>query len=125
MVDYVSMGKRMKMKRRAKRMTQKELAKAVRVSPSFYGNIERGFRVPSIDTLVAIANTLCVGTDFLLADSLTHGADRHTPQEMALLYRYLRERIEELDYGTPAESNEETEEDEAVLQDDDDLAEEP
>ena len=107
MTDYQSMGKRMKMKRRARKMSQKELAKAVQVSPSYYGNIERGTRIPSIDTLVAIANALCVGTDFLLADSLTHGTDRHTPQEMALLYRYLRDRMEELDYGTAGEQIEE------------------
>ena len=85
---------------RSKKLSQKELAKAVRVSPSFYGNIERGLRVPSVDTLVAIANALGVGLDFLLADSLTNGTDRHTPEEMAVLFRYLRERIEELDYGT-------------------------
>lgn len=99
-VDYTLMGNRMKMKRRSKKLSQKELAKAVRVSPSFYGNIERGLRVPSVDTLVAIANALGVGLDFLLADSLTNGTDRHTPEEMAVLFRYLRERIEELDYGT-------------------------
>ena len=115
MVDYELLGRRIKMKRRSKKRTQKDVADAIRVSPSYYGNIERGLRIPSVDTLVAIANTLGVGTDFLLADSLLYSADRHTPQEMAVLSRYLRERIEELDYGTAKspENEEFSEEDEA------------
>ena len=58
MVDYEKMGKRMKYKRQAKNMNQEEIARRVQISPSFYGNIERGNRVPSVDTLVAIANAL-------------------------------------------------------------------
>ena len=104
MVDYTLMGRRIKIKRRFMKRTQKDVADAVCVSPSFYGNIERGLRIPSIDTLVAIANTLRVGTDYLLADSLQYSTDRHTPQEMAVLSRYLRERIEELDYGLSSDA---------------------
>ena len=100
MVDYELLGKRIKMKRRARKLTQKEVADAVSISPSYYGNIERGLRIPSIDTLVAVANVLGVGADFLLADSLLYSADRHTPQEMAVLARYLRHQIEELDYAS-------------------------
>ena len=99
MVDYVLMGKRMKMKRRAKKLSQEDLTKAVQISPSFYGNIERGIRIPSIDTLVAIANVLEVGTDFLLGDSVNAAIPQHTPEEMKLLARYLRDRVAELDYS--------------------------
>ena len=95
-VDYTLMGNRMKMKRRSKKMSQKDLAREVRVSPSFYGNIERGIRIPSIDTLVAIANVLGVGTDFLLADSVQSAAAKRPPEETKLLTRYLRERVAEL-----------------------------
>ena len=70
MVDYIAMGRRMKMKRRSLKISQEELAQQIKISVSFYGNIERGRRTPSIDTLVAIANALNVGTDFLLADSV-------------------------------------------------------
>ncbi len=98
MVDYEKMGKRMKYKRQAKNMNQEEIARRVQISPSFYGNIERGNRVPSVDTLVAIANALEVGTDFLLADSLTAVNPQRTQQETRLLTRFLRERVEELIY---------------------------
>ena len=102
LVDYEAMGRRIKMKRREKRMSQQELAKAVQISASFYGNLERGNRVPSIDTLVAIANTLDVGLDFLLADSLTVSTAKLSANEIKVLSRYLRDRVAELDYSEPA-----------------------
>lgn len=102
MVDYEKMGKRMKYKRQIKNMNQEDIARAVRISPSYYGNIERGNRVPSVDTLVAIANTLEVGVDFLLADSLTVANPQRTEQETRVLTRFLRERVEELVYDDSA-----------------------
>ena len=102
MVDYEKMGKRMKYKRQIKSMNQEDIAKAVQISPSYYGNIERGNRVPSVDTLVAIANALGVGVDFLLADSLTVANPQRTEQETRVLTRFLRERVEELVYDDSA-----------------------
>ena len=98
MVDYEKMGKRIKYKRQGKNMNQEEIARQVQISPSYYGNIERGNRVPSVDTLVAIANVLEVGTDFLLADSLTIANPQRTEQETRVLTRFLRDRVEELIY---------------------------
>lgn len=79
-------------------MSQEALAKAVQISMSFYGNIERGKRIPSIDTLVAIANVLHVGTDYLLADSVTAAKKRMEPDAVRTLRMYLRERVAELEY---------------------------
>ena len=102
MVDYVMMGKRMKAKRHMLHMTQQEVAQAVMITASYYGNIERGKRMPSIDTLVDIANVLKVGTDYLLAESVKVALARRPPEEIRLLSRYLREKVEELDYGQEA-----------------------
>ena len=99
MVDYESMGKRMRYRRRMKKLSQEEVAKAINISVSFYGNIERGIRIPSIDTLVDIANFLGTSTDFLLAESVTVAGKQHTREELRILSRYLRDQIEELDYG--------------------------
>ena len=99
MVDYAAMGSRIKMKRRSKKLSQKDMAQAIQISTSYYGNIERGRRIPSIDTLVAIANALEVGMDFLLADSLKSAQIPHSPEELRVLTRYLRDRVAELDYG--------------------------
>ena len=100
MVDYEAVGRRLKAKRREKKMSQEELAKAVQISLSFYGNIERGKRIPSIDTLVALANVLGVGADYLLADNLTAIKPIPISRTDSLRIRsYLREIIDHLDYG--------------------------
>ena len=99
MVDYDALGKRIRFKRRVKHMTQAQVADAIHISLSFYGNIERGIRIPSIDTLVDIANVLGVGTDFLLTESVEVVRRQRNPDELRILTRYLRDKIEELDYG--------------------------
>ncbi len=105
MVDYQALGRRMKMKRRARHLSQEDVAKAAQISASYYGNIERGTRIPSIDTLVLIANALGVGADYLLFDSLKVNNSPHTPEEMRFLARYLQERIAELNFGDPIEDD--------------------
>lgn len=102
MVDYVAMGQKMRSRRRFLKISQEELAKAVQISPSFYGNIERGIRIPSIDTLVAIANALQVGVDYFLADSLDAVFTRRSSEENKILTRFLREQIAELEFDVPA-----------------------
>lgn len=101
MVDYAAMGQRMRVRRKILKISQEQLAKTVRISPSYYGNIERGLRIPSIDTLVAIANALEVGVDFFLMDSLDAVVYKHSIEENRILARFLREQIAELEYDTP------------------------
>ncbi|MBQ7655183.1 MAG: helix-turn-helix transcriptional regulator [Clostridia bacterium] len=113
MVDYEALGRRMKMKRRSKHLSQETVAKAVSISTSYYGNIERGMRIPSVDTLVEIANVLNVGTDYLLYDSVKAANPRLSQAEMKLLSRYLRARVVELDYGDLEEEDDDFPEDDA------------
>ena len=100
MVDYEAMGRRMKARRRALKLSQGEVADAIQLSASFYGNIERGKRIPSVDTLVDIANFLGACMDFLLAESVKAARNQHTQEELRILSRYLREQIEEMSYDT-------------------------
>ena len=69
-MDYVDLGKRVRMQRIARGWTQENLAREIGVSTSFIGHIERGSRKASIDTLVLLANALEVSTDDLLGGSL-------------------------------------------------------
>ena len=94
--DAEALGARIKRKRQERGIQQKELAKELRLSVSFYGHIERGTRIPSLPTLVKIANYLGIGTDSLLRDSLdapclpkTHG---WTDRELGIFRQYLEER---------------------------------
>jgi transcriptional regulator with XRE-family HTH domain len=69
-MDYVKFGAVVRKTRKARHWTQARLAKEVRLSISFLGHIERGTRIPSLETLVALANSLKVPAGVLLADSL-------------------------------------------------------
>ena len=73
-MDYKDFGDRVRRKRQQKGWTQEILAKELGVSTSFVGHIERGSRKASLETLVQIANVLCVSVDYLLAASLENKA---------------------------------------------------
>ena len=68
--DAEALGRRITRKRQEYGMLQKDFAASIGLSVSFYGHIERGTRVPSLPTLVLIANKLRVSVDWLLSDSL-------------------------------------------------------
>lgn len=69
-MNQEAVGRRIKEAREKKHMTQEELAAAVEYSADHMSVIERGVKAPKLDKLIAIANTLEVGTDFLLQDTL-------------------------------------------------------
>ena len=69
-MDQEALGKRIKVAREKKNMTQEELAAAVDYGVGHMSVIERGVKPPKLDKLVAIANALGVGTDELLQDNL-------------------------------------------------------
>ncbi len=65
-LDYSRIGMRIRQVRKAKGWSQDELAKKCGISMSFLGHIERGSRVMSMDTFVAICGALDAGADELL-----------------------------------------------------------
>lgn len=71
-INYEDLGNRIRECRRQKKMTQEQLAEATGISASFLGHIERGSRVASIETLVALCKALNVKSDYLLAASLNN-----------------------------------------------------
>lgn len=62
-MNYQELGREIQKRRRAKRMTQEQLAEAVGVCVSFIGHIERGTRVMSLDTFVRICRSLGCALD--------------------------------------------------------------
>jgi len=60
--------------RRARALTQQDAAETIGVSAEFYGRIERGRTLPSVPTLVRIADTLGISTDALLGRDGTQAA---------------------------------------------------
>lgn len=65
-VDYAKIGARVRAARVMQRMTQEEASERCDITSSYYGNIERGDKKMSVETLVKIAKGLNVSADELL-----------------------------------------------------------
>jgi transcriptional regulator with XRE-family HTH domain len=69
-MDYVMLGKRIREERRKHDLTQEKLAEDVGVTYPYIGQVERGERGISLETLIAVSNRLGVTVDYLLSDYL-------------------------------------------------------
>lgn len=69
-IDYVSIGRRIREFRNAKNLTQAALAEKSGIEPSNISHIERAATKLSLPTLVSIANALEVTLDELVYGSL-------------------------------------------------------
>jgi transcriptional regulator with XRE-family HTH domain len=69
-------GERARDARAALRMTQTEVAEAIGLAPEVYGRLERGLMMPSVPTLVSIAQVLRVSPDQLLGWTTVASTDR-------------------------------------------------
>ena len=67
-MDLRDVGLRIKKTREAKGLKQAELAAMVDLSPTHISVIERGQKIPKLDTFVAITNALDISADSLLRD---------------------------------------------------------
>lgn len=65
-MDLKAIGKRVRAARRARDLTQEQLAELVEVSTSFVGHIERGTRVPSLETMWRICKALGLPMDHIM-----------------------------------------------------------
>lgn len=95
MVNYRDFGQRVRTLRRRQKLTQEDLAEQLGISSSFMGHLERGSRIASIETLVALCNTLKTSPQYLLAASLDDEIDEHMPaslstEDRARLSSFLR-----------------------------------
>ena len=68
-----SLGQHIRTCRQDNRMRQEDLAEKVGVSANYIGMVERGEKMPSLETFVRLANALGVSADWLLADLLEQG----------------------------------------------------
>lgn len=65
-INYVEMGKRIKIQRLNMKLTQEKLAEKVDVAPSYISEIERGSSICSLAVLVKIAYELEMNIDNLI-----------------------------------------------------------
>lgn len=71
-LNYTIIGKQIKHIRKRKRITQEHLAEIIDISTSYISYIENAKKHPGLETLIGIANALCVSVDRLLDSNLLY-----------------------------------------------------
>ena len=69
-MDYKQLGLRIREERLKLGLTQSQLAEDIGISDTYVGQIERGERSLTLDTLVRLVNRLGVTIDYLLKDNV-------------------------------------------------------
>ena len=69
-LDYTALGIKIRQTRKKHHVTQEQLGEICELSTAHIGHIERGTRIPSLDTLFRIARALDVSMDYLILDSV-------------------------------------------------------
>ena len=90
-MDQKAIGRRIKAARERKGLTQEELAEEVDLSPMHVSVIERGVKLPKLETLINIANVLDVSADVLLQDVVNNQTKLCASEASELFLRLRRE----------------------------------
>lgn len=104
-MDTSSIGKRIRKARERKGWRQEDFAEKTGLSVTYTGMIERGEKVPKLETFITIANVLGVSADQLLADvletgynvkssTLTESIEKLSPTERERIYCVVNAMIE-------------------------------
>ena len=91
-----SIGKRIRKFRESRGWRQEDFAEKIGLSVTYTGMIERGEKVPKLETFITIANVLEVSADLLLADVLLTGYNvksSEITEDIASLSAAERDRI--------------------------------
>lgn len=87
-MDLKAIGRRIKIAREQKGLTQEALAELVDLTPMHISVIERGFKPTKLETFCRIANVLGVSADTLLQDVIDCSANS-VPSELDTLLKDL------------------------------------
>ena len=91
-----SIGKNIRKYRQQKKLRQEDLAERTGLSTTYIGMVERGEKIPSLETFISILNTLEVSADVILADVLVAGykvKDSLLAEKLASLSKNERDRV--------------------------------
>ena len=86
-----AIGRRIKAARESKKLTQEQLAELVDLSPMHISVIERGVKLPKLETLINIANILDVSADVLLQDVVKNQTKLYASEASTLIIQLPRE----------------------------------
>lgn len=100
------LGQRLRARRKARGLSQASLAEVLDLSPNFVGLVERGAKLPALDTLELMANAVGTTPDELLGgsgttdpwlDQITAIAEAISPERRTLTLKLLRSLAEDDD----------------------------
>lgn len=94
-----TIGKNIRKFRNAKRMRQEDLAERSELSSNYIGMVERGEKIPSLESFIKIVNALEVSADMILTEVVTTGytvKNSMLNEKLAKLPAQEREKIYEV-----------------------------
>lgn len=90
-MNQKAVGQRIKTAREKKKLTQEQLAELANLSPMHVSVIERGVKLPKLETLINIANILEVSADELLQDVVNNQTRLCATEASDLIERLTQE----------------------------------
>jgi transcriptional regulator with XRE-family HTH domain len=90
-MNQKAIGRRIKAAREKKQLTQEQLAELVDLSTMHVSVIERGVKLPKLETLINIANVLDVSADVLLQDVINNRAEIFSSEASTLINKLPQE----------------------------------
>ena len=92
-MDIIAFGNRVRAARERLGITQEDLAARVGMRPSHMSIVERGVKVPRMDTVVKLANELDVSAAYLLQDSVAQSRNNQLLSSIMDLPERERDRL--------------------------------
>lgn len=95
-MELETIGRNIKKYRIEKKLRQEDLAEKTDLSANYIGMVERGEKIPSLETFISILNALEISADMVLADVLKQGyvvKNSLLDEDMQKLSQDDRERI--------------------------------
>lgn len=93
-MGYEAIGKNIRKYRIVKKLRQEDLAEKAGLSTNYVGALERGEKIPALETFIDIVNVLGVSADMILCDVLDTGYE--------VKNSLLNEKLEKLPAGERA-----------------------
>ena len=99
-MELESIGRNIRKFRQAKKLRLEDLAEKAGLSTNYVGALERGEKVPSLETLIKIINALGVSADMVMSDVIQTGyevknsllnekLEKLSPEDQARIYDVL------------------------------------
>lgn len=95
-MDLNTIGKNIRKFRLDRKLRQEDLAERAGLSSNYIGMVERGEKIPSLETFINLVNALGVSADMVLADVVNTGytvKNSMVSEKLSKLSRESRETI--------------------------------